>query len=128
MKSIIMISRYIIKELMREISNRSREFFEFVMPPIDIVEDGNDLVILMDLAGFKKEDITVRISDNILNIRAKRELDYLNKYIQQRPLRIEKSIPLPITIKRNEELKATYKDGVLEIRIPISGVSSIKIE
>ncbi|MEM4237421.1 MAG: archaeal heat shock protein Hsp14 [Candidatus Nitrosocaldaceae archaeon] len=128
MKSIIMILRYIIKELMREISNRSREFFEFVMPPIDIAEDGNDLVILMDLAGFKKEDITVRISDNILNIRAKRELDYLNKYIQQRPLRIEKSIPLPITIKRDEELKATYKDGVLEIRIPISGVSSIKIE
>ncbi|MEM2856639.1 MAG: archaeal heat shock protein Hsp14 [Candidatus Nitrosocaldaceae archaeon] len=123
-----MILRYIIKELMREISNRSREFFEFVMPPIDIAEDGNDLVILMDLAGFKKEDITVRISDNILNIRAKRELDYLNKYIQQRPLRIEKSIPLPITIKRDEELKATYKDGVLEIRIPISGVSSIKIE
>mgnify|MGYP001028997085 CR=1 FL=1 len=115
---------------MREIGNKSREFFEFVMPPIDILEDGNELLVLVDLAGFKKEDITVRINNNILSIKAKREV-YPNigsKYMQQRPLKIDKSIPLPVSVKSEDNLKAVYKDGVLEIRIPISGVSVIKVE
>jgi len=124
------LSRYIMREIMREIGNKSREFFEFVMPPIDILEDGNELLVLVDLAGFKKEDITVRINNNILSIKAKRDA-YPNtgsKYMQQRPLKIDKSIPLPISVKSDDNLKAVYKDGVLEIRIPISGVSVIKVE
>lgn len=125
-----MIVRYAIRELMRELSNKAREFFELIMPPIDIYEDDNELVILIDLPGFKKEDINVRITNNVLSIKAKREgierPGY--KYMLQRPLRIDKSIPLPIKVKSEGELKATYKDGVLEIRIPLSGVSTIKIE
>ncbi len=114
---------------MRELSNRSREFFELVMPPIDIFEDNNELLILVDLAGFKKEDIRVRVSDNILNIKAKREVqEYTAKHIQQRPLKIDKSIPLPVSVKGDEQFKASYRDGVLEIRIPLTGVSAIKID
>ena len=115
---------------MRELSNKSREFFEFVMPPVDILEDGNDLLILVDLAGFKKEEIKVRINNNILSIKARRDPpEYIgSSYQQQRPLKIDKSIPLPISVKGEEELKATYRDGVLEIRIPMSDVNVIKIE
>ncbi|GIU72357.1 MAG: hypothetical protein KatS3mg003_1836 [Candidatus Nitrosocaldaceae archaeon] len=124
------LSKYIMREFMRELSNKSREFFEFVMPPVDILEDGNDLLILVDLAGFKKEDISVRINDNILSIKARRDPpEHVGSvYQQQRPLKIDKSIPLPISIKGEEDLKATYKDGVLEIRIPITGVNIIRIE
>ncbi len=124
------LGRYVMREIMREIGNRSREFFEFVMPPIDILEDGNELLILVDLAGFKKDDIRVRINNNILSIRARREvpLHVGSKYMQQRPLKIDKSIPLPISVKSDDNLKALYKDGVLEIRIPISGVNIIKVE
>lgn len=124
------LSRYIMREFMRELSNRSREFFEFVLPPVDILEDGNELLILVDLAGFKKEQITVRITDNILSIKARRDPpEHVgSKYQQQRPLTIDKSIPLPISVKGEEELKATYNDGVLEIRIPLSDVNIIKIE
>ena len=34
------VSRYVAKEIMKEIGNRSREFYEFVLPPVDIYEDG----------------------------------------------------------------------------------------
>lgn len=127
------IGRYMARELIREIGNRSREFFEFVLPPMDIVEDGNELVILADMAGFAKDEIGVRISDNILTISATREpFEHAgSSYWQQRPLRIEKKVPLPIKVKEEGEeaiAKATYKQGVLEIRIPITGVSEIKID
>jgi hypothetical protein len=36
-------------ELTKELRKRSREFFEFVMPAIDMVEEKNDLVVRIDL-------------------------------------------------------------------------------
>ena len=120
------------KEFIKEIGNKSREFFEFVSPPVDIVEDGNELVVIADVPGFEKKDITLRINDNTLSISATREpvehtgsSDY-----KQRPLRVEKKIHLPIKIKEGEESlgKATYENGVIEIRIPISDVGSITIQ
>ena len=50
------------KEFIREIGNRSREFYEFVMPPVDVYESGPDLVIAIDLPGFQKTDIHLSIS------------------------------------------------------------------
>ena len=47
------VSRYVAKEIMKEIGNRSREFYEFVLPPVDIYEDGTELVIMVDLPGFQ---------------------------------------------------------------------------
>ena len=60
-------------ELTKELGKRSREFFEFVLPAIDIVEEGNDLVVRIDLPGFTKENIDLRIVEDILTINAKRE-------------------------------------------------------
>lgn len=91
------VSRYVAKEIMKEISNRSREFYEFVLPPVDIFEDGTELVIIVDLPGFQKKDIHVSISKDILTIRAKRVIDIESHTIHfsQRPSTIEKKIPLP---------------------------------
>ena len=43
------------KELARELDSKSREFFEFVMPAIDMAEDGNELVVVIDVPGFAKK-------------------------------------------------------------------------
>lgn len=124
--------KYMAKELMKEIGNKSREFFEFVSPPVDIVEDGNELVIIADLAGFDKKEISLRINDSVLTISATREpVEHAGTaYWKQRPLKIEKKIHLPIKIKEGEEAlgKATYENGVLEIRIPITGRATISIQ
>jgi HSP20 family molecular chaperone IbpA len=36
------------------------------MPAIDIIEEGNDLVVTIDLPGFAEKDINLRIIGNIL--------------------------------------------------------------
>lgn len=117
------IARYMAREIAREIDSKSREFYEFVMPAIDMVEDGNDLVVTMDLPGFAKKDITLRIQGNLLSIFAKREAEETGTaYQRHRPLKIDKKVILPISVKEDEKVvgKATYGDGVVTLRIPLS--------
>ena len=125
------VSRYVAKEIMKEIGNRSREFYEFVLPPVDIYEDGTELVIIVDLPGFQKKDIHVNISKDILTIRANRSIDIESHVIHfnQRPTRIEKKIPLPLSIPEddNANSKADYANGILKIKIPISTLTNVPI-
>jgi HSP20 family protein len=126
------IGRYVARELARELDGRSREFYEFVMPAIDIIEEGSDLVVTIDLPGFAKKDINLRIVGNVLYITAKREqAEPLGTvYYRHRPLKIDKRVLLPISLKDQEEKvvgKATYENGIVTLRIPIPKSTNIPI-
>jgi HSP20 family protein len=126
------IGGYLAKELAKELDGRSREFYEFVMPAIDIMEEGNDLVVTIDLPGFAKNDINLRIIGNVLYITAKREqTEPLGTvYYRHRPLKIDKRVLLPISFKEEEEKvegRATYENGVVTLRIPIPKSTNIPI-
>lgn len=121
------------KEFMRELGNRSKEFYEFIMPAIDMIEDGNDLMVIIDLPGFAKKDIRLRIVGNLLSINAKREPEENTGtvYYRQRPSLIEKKIILPISVNEDDDEKvvgtAKYVDGVVTLRVPIPMSSNIPI-
>lgn len=121
------------KEFMRELGNRSKEFYEFIMPAIDMIEDGNDLMVIIDLPGFAKKDIRLRIVGNLLSINAKREPEENTGtvYYRQRPTLIEKKIILPISVNEDDDEKvvgtAKYVDGVVTLRVPIPMSSNIPI-
>jgi len=113
------------KEAIREIGNKSREFYEFVLPPVDMRLEGNNLIVTIDIPGFNKEDIKLSIHRNILSINAeKKEKDDVKNGIicKQRPNVIEKRIRLPIRIKEGEEKvdSAKYTNGVLTIIISVN--------
>ncbi|MCZ6581552.1 MAG: Hsp20/alpha crystallin family protein [Thaumarchaeota archaeon] len=114
--------RYMAKEVLKEIGNRSREFYEFVLPPVDMYLDGDDLIVTIDMAGFDKKYIKLRIKGNILSINAKREDEYDGTMIwRQRPQVIDKKIRLPADIKEGEEEinSAKFSQGVITLKIPI---------
>jgi HSP20 family protein len=127
------LMRYAARELSREIGKRSREFYEFVMPAIDMYEDESGLIVKIDLPGFKRDEIKISIEEDILSIRAKRmepEEERLGTVLyKQRPIQIDKRISLPISTKEGEKVTgtATYSDGVVTLRIPISRVGVIPI-
>jgi len=60
------------KEMMREIGNKSREFYEFVLPPVDMEIDDKKLTVVIDMPGFDKKDIKLSINGNILSINAEK--------------------------------------------------------
>ncbi len=125
------IGGYMAKGLAKELDSKSREFYEFVMPAIDMVEDGSDLVIAIDLPGFAKKDINLRITGSVLSISAKRDHDEAlgTVYCRHRPARIEKKVLLPIAVKEEDKVvgKATYDNGVVTIKVPIPKSTNIPI-
>ena len=109
------LAKYMAKEVAKEIGNKSREFYEFVLPPVDMTEEGDNLVVKIDVPGFTKKDIKLSISGNVLSINAKKEEDETGTVIwKQRPSIIDKKIQLPMRIKEGEEQvdSAKYADGV----------------
>jgi HSP20 family protein len=125
------IGRYMARELSKELDSRSREFYEFVMPAIDMVEDGSDLVVTIDLPGFAKKDINLRITGNVLSISAKRDQDEAlgTVHYRHRPPKLDKKVLLPISVKEEDKVvgKATYENGVVTLKIPIPKSTNIPI-
>jgi HSP20 family protein len=120
------------RELYRELDKASQEFYTFVMPAIDMYEDASDLVVEIDLPGFEKESINLRIIDgNILSIKAKRKAEERlgAVYFIHRPVQIDKRIILPISTKDGEKVVGTakYDNGVVTLRIPISKATVVPI-
>ena len=115
--------KHVAKEFFKEIDDKSREFFEFVLPPIDLHEENDNLIVTVDIPGFDKNDIKVSMNGNVLSINAEKKDEKNGRVImKQRPHVIDKKMRLPITVKEGEEKvnSAKYADGVLTIVIPIT--------
>lgn len=133
-----LLLRGLSKEFMKEISARSREVYELMMPAVDMYEDGNELVVVMDLPGFEKDKIKTRLRDHFLVVSAKRDKEERDgvTYWEQRPVSISRKIPLPVKIRHNEDeedvvdtkVTAKYDNGVLTVRLPIKDVGKIPVQ
>ena len=96
----------LVKEVIKEIGNKSREFYEFVLPPIDMYLNEKNLKIVIDIPGFAKDDIKLTLCGDILSIKAQKTTDEKESeslISNQRPNIIDKKIRLPIDIKQGEE-------------------------
>lgn len=122
---------YMVKEVMKEIGNKSREFYEFVLPPVDMILQNDSLIVTIDMPGFDKKEIKLRLNGNILSINAKRE-DAIEGTVvwRQRPCFIDKKVRLPIEVKDDEDpgASAKYRDGVLTLIIAAKTGKNITVE
>jgi len=124
----------LMKEMIKEIGNKSREFYEFVLPPIDMHLNDENLKVVIDIPGFSKKDIELSLCGDILSIKAKKVIDEKDSKTlisNQRPNMINKKVRLPIEIIEDKEKieSAKYEDGVLVLVIPVTKKSkNITIE
>lgn len=118
------------KELAKEIGNKSREFYEFVLPPVDMILEDNSLAITIDMPGFEKKDIKLSIHKNILSITAQKPESKVEGIIyKQRPNIIDKKILLPVHIEEDAVISAKLSQGVLTVKVPYTKKEkSISIE
>ena len=115
----------LVKEVIKEIGNKSREFYEFVLPPIDMYLNEKNLKIVMDIPGFAKDDIKLTLCGDILSIKAQKTIDEKESeslISNQRPNVIDKKVRLPVDIKQGEEKieSAKYENGILTLIIPVT--------
>ncbi|GBC89041.1 Spore protein SP21 [bacterium HR13] len=99
-------------------------------PAVEMYETDNEIVVKAELPGVKKENIEVSIKDNTLHIRGEKKEEREEKTETIHRLervygKFERVLTLPVDVKA-EEVRAEYKDGILEIRLPKSEVSKEK--
>lgn len=90
------------------------------MPSLEIREEHNAYVVQVDLPGMQREDVQVEVSDDALILKGERKMAATAE--ENRILMTERSygafsrtLPLPEDVNR-EEVSATFKEGVLEVR------------
>jgi HSP20 family protein len=91
-------------------------------PPVDIYETDEALVMKAELPGFTKDDISIELKENTLLIKGERKReDEMKEGNYHRSERVygafQRSFLLPATVD-HEKVKASYKDGILELRLP----------
>jgi HSP20 family protein len=92
------------------------------VPSVDVFEEGNELVVKAELAGIKREDIKIEFSGNTLTLsgekRGEEKVQRKDFYrVEQSYGSFSRTLNLPEGVNL-DKVKASYKDGLLEIRIP----------
>ncbi len=94
------------------------------MPALDISETPDAYIVRVEVPGVKAEDLEVSLQDNTLTIRGKRERSEERKeetyhWVERSYGEFTRSLALPSDVKV-DAIDATYRNGVLEIRLPKS--------
>ena len=92
------------------------------MPKIDVIERDKEISVKAELPGFEKDDLDISITDNRLVIKAqtsKEEKEEKGDYLKQEISKSEvyRSVLLPAEVD-DENIKTSFKNGVLELAIP----------
>lgn len=84
----------------------------------DFMDDGT-FVVRAELPGMDPEkDIELDVSNDTLTIRGERREEHKDKHHHELHYgSFYRSVHLPVGVKA-EDVKATYNDGVLEVRVP----------
>jgi len=96
---------------------------EGLVPRLDVVEREDEYVVRTEIPGARKEDIEVSVENGVLTISAETKSETEEKegerVIRQerrygrylRSLRLDKTVD-------DKKVKASYRDGILELRLP----------
>jgi HSP20 family protein len=100
------------------------------VPRVDIAETGEAFSIQMEVAGVKKEDVSVTVDGGVLTIRGerKRETEEAGRTFHRvERLRggFARSFKLPENVDE-AGIGASFKEGVLTITLPKTAVSKAK--
>jgi HSP20 family protein len=92
------------------------------LPAVDVWETEKELVLSFDLPGIPEDQIAVELDNDILTVTGERER--VQEHTSDRFYRFERrfgqfarSVTLPTGVKE-DDIKANYEAGVLEVRVP----------
>lgn len=91
-------------------------------PSVDIFNDEDKIVLKAELPGVDKKNITIDLENRVLTIKGERSFEDEEKsenyYRRERAFgTFERAFTIPEDVDA-EQIKAAYKDGVLEVQVP----------
>jgi HSP20 family protein len=115
---------------LREMSRLMDDFFRFpttettrsAYPATDVSETGDAYTVTVEIPGLKKDGIELSVHDNTLSLRftkeeQKKEEGQTFRHIERSCGTFERHFPFATALDASK-VKATYKDGLLEVTLP----------
>ena len=92
------------------------------VPPMDLVETDDHLVLKADLPGLDRDDVNIEVKDSVLTVSGERKTEHEERtdgfYRVERAFGgFSRSMSLPEHVDAGR-IDATFDKGVLEVRIP----------
>ena len=89
-------------------------------PAVNVYQDKDQFTVVVELPGFKKEEIEISLHDDTLTVSGerKREESSAQEFLTERLYgNFQRSLTLPTAVDA-EKVKASYKDGLLQLVLP----------
>ncbi len=127
--------RRIIDEMFNLINPRYNACHRIWRPQMDIYESPGEIILVVEIAGAKREDLHVEIGRKTVKMSGRRRVRPLSEDARYRLVEIpygyfERSLILPAPIDA-DQVDATYIDGLLQIRmakLPLDKIRKINIQ
>lgn len=92
------------------------------IPPMDLLETEDHLVLRADLPGLAEEDVEIEIKDNVLTVSGERTAENEEKHggyyrVERAFGSFSRSLTLPQGVDA-DRVQASFDKGVLEVLIP----------
>ncbi len=92
------------------------------IPPVDIVEEKDRILLTAELPGFKESDIQIQMEGGVLTLRGERKSEAEKEgrtfhRMERSYGQFVRSFTLPNNVDR-EHVKASFANGLLEIELP----------
>jgi HSP20 family protein len=103
---------------------------EITTPALDVYEEKDEIVVKAELPGLEKSDIQVNISDSHMTLKGEKKkeekVEGENYYRRERSYgAFLRSVELPTGVQA-DKVKASFKNGILEIRLPMTEEAKAK--
>jgi HSP20 family protein len=106
------------------------EVMEMNAPRVDVYADKDEIVIKAECPGMERGDIEVNLGNHLLTLKGEKKPD--EKIKEEDYLRREcafgnfsRTLELPANVQ-GDKVKASFKNGVLEIRLPVAQAAKAK--
>jgi HSP20 family protein len=103
-----------------ELQNENLSVGNFI-PPVDIYEDANHLVLRLEVPGIPQENLQINLENQTLTVKGERKFAQDEKEenyhrIERRYGSFVRSFTLPVTIE-TDSAQANYENGVLSVNL-----------
>lgn len=119
-----------LRGLQEEMNRMFSDFFDessekgvaTITPAIDLVDGKDKVTVRVEIPGMDKDDVQISLKEDMLVIRGEKKAEKEEKeenryYVERSYGSFMRTVALPSRVKA-DEVKASYKDGVLKIELP----------
>ena len=90
-------------------------------PPINVFQKSNDLVVLAEVPGARREDFDIQVKGDRLRLAGRRGVEQPEgasvHRMERRAMRFDRTLTLPYEVDA-DAIKAEYRDGILAVLLP----------